>query len=71
MFELLYAQTLHNLSDESVVQQWRMNPYYQVFCGKTEFQTQAPCHATELVKFRQRIGVDGVKQVFSLSGPLG
>jgi len=67
MCGLLMLKQLHNLSDESVVDQWRMNPYYQVFCGETEFQTVVPCHPTELVKFRQRIGVDGVKQLFGLS----
>ena len=58
---------LYNLSDESVVEQWRMSPYYQVFCGETEFQITAPCHSTELVKFRQRIGIEGVKRLFGLS----
>lgn len=67
MCGLLMLKQLYNLSDESVVEQWRMNPYYQVFCGETQFQTQPPCHATELVKFRQRIGVAGVKKIFSLS----
>lgn len=67
MCGLLMLKQLYNLSDESVVEQWRMNPYYQVFCGASEFQTAVPCHATELVKFRQRIGVAGVKRLFGLS----
>ena len=67
MSGLLMLKQLHNLSDETVVEQWRMNPYYQVFCGETEFQQSVPCHATELVKFRQRIGVDGVKYLFGMS----
>lgn len=67
MCGLLILKQLEDLSDESVVMQWRRNPYYQAFCGETEFQTTAPCHATELVKFRQRIGVDGVKKLFGLS----
>ncbi len=67
MCGLLMLKQLHNFSDESVVEQWRMNPYYQVFCGEATFQTKLPCHATELVKFRQRIGVDDVKRIFSLS----
>ena len=60
---------LYDLSDESVVEQWRMNPYYQVFCGEVsfQFQTAPPCHATELVKFRNRIGPDGVREIFALS----
>lgn len=67
MSGLLMLKQLYDLSDESVVEQWRMNPYFQVFCGQESFQTQAPCHATELVKFRNRIGPDGVKAIFSLS----
>ena len=67
MCGLLMLKQLYDLSDESVVDQWQMNPYFQVFCGATEFQTSAPCHATELVKFRQRIGTEGVKQLFGLS----
>ena len=67
MSGLLMLKQLYNLSDKAVVEQWQMNPYFQVFCGMSEFQTQVPCHATELVKFRQRIGVKGVKQIFSQS----
>ena len=44
-----------------------MNPYYQVFCGEPSFQTQLPCHSTELVKFRQRIGKEGVEKLFAQS----
>lgn len=38
------------------VAQWQMNSYYPVFCGERCFQTTPPCHSTELVKFRQRVG---------------
>ena len=58
---------LYDLSDESVVEQWRMNPYYKVFCGEVSFQTAPPCHAKELVKFRNRIGPDRVREIFALS----
>tara|TARA_R110002072_G_scaffold301723_1_gene482150 strand:- start:6442 stop:7074 length:633 start_codon:yes stop_codon:yes gene_type:complete len=67
MSGLMILKQLFNLSDESVVIQWKLNPYYQVFCGETCFQTSLPCHSTELVKFRQRIGENGVKQIFALS----
>ena len=56
MSGLLILKQLHNLSDEAVVEQWQMNPYYQVFCGETCFQTGLPCHSTERVMLRQRIG---------------
>ncbi|MCP5206560.1 MAG: transposase [Hahellaceae bacterium] len=61
---------LKSLSDESVVAQWQMNPYYQVFCGETTFQTTVPCHSTELVKFRQRIGEEGIKRIFEDEMPI-
>lgn len=67
MSGLLILKQLYDLSDENVVVQWKLNPYYQVFCGETSFQTKLPCHSTELVKFRQRIGEHGVKQIFALS----
>lgn len=67
MCGLLILKQLYNLSDESIVEQWRMNPYYQVFCGETSFQNRLPCHSTELVKFRQRIGQEGIEKLFALS----
>lgn len=67
MCGLLILKQMYNLSDESVVDQWQMNPYYQVFCGETEFQNQPPCHSTELVKFRNRLGKEGVEKIFALS----
>ena len=67
MSGLLMLKQLYDLSDESVVEQWQMNPYYQVFCGENSFQTKRPCHPTELVKFRQRIGESGIKELFHQS----
>jgi IS5 family transposase len=67
MCGLLILKQLYDLSDEELVVQWKMNPYYQVFCGETSFQTHLPCHSTELVKFRQRIGEQGVKKIFAIS----
>ena len=67
MCGLLILKQLYNLSDESVIEHWKQNPYYQVFCGETTFQIQAPCHSTELVKFRKRLGPSGVEKLFSCS----
>lgn len=67
MVGLLMLKSLENLSDESVVVQWKRNAYYQAFCGMTEFQKEVPCHATELVHFRQRIGQDGYEKIFQMS----
>ena len=67
MVGLLLLKQLENLSDESVVLQWKRNPYYQAFCGMTEYQPKVPCHSTELVHFRKRIGKQGIEKVFQMS----
>ncbi len=67
MVGLLMLKSLEDLSDESVVIQWKRNAYYQAFCGMTEFQQDVPCHATELVHFRKRIGQDGCEKIFQMS----
>jgi transposase, IS5 family len=59
MVGLLILKQLRNLSDESVVEQWAENNYYQYFCGEEYFSNQFPCAATELVEFRKRIGAEG------------
>lgn len=67
MSGLLILKQLYNLSDEAVIAQWHMNPYFQVFCGEIRFQLDVPCHSTELVKFRQRLGKTGIEKLFALS----
>jgi len=67
MVGLLILKQLENLSDEAVVLQWKRNPYYQAFCGTREFQRRLPCHSTELVHFRKRIGAEGVERIFQMS----
>ena len=67
MVGLLILKHIRNVSDESVVEQWRENAYYQYFCGMTQFSTKPPCEATELVHFRHRIGEEGVELIFKES----
>ena len=67
MVGLLLLKQLKNLSDEEIVLQWKQNPYFQYFCGFNEFQIKEPCHSTELVKFRQRIGKKGMELIFKVS----
>lgn len=67
MVGLLVLKQLENLSDEAVVLQWKRNPYYQAFCGMKEFQRRLPCHSTELVHFRKRIGAEGGERIFRMS----
>ncbi len=67
MVGLLLLKQLKNLSDKRIVEEWKQNPYLQYFCGFTEYTPSLPCHATELVKFRNRIGKDGFEFIFKCS----
>lgn len=67
MCGLLILKHLRNLSDESVVEQWSENAYFQYFCGMREFSPSMPCASTELVHFRNRIGSKGVELIFQES----
>lgn len=64
MVGLLMLKHIRNISDESVVEQWAENSYYQYFCGEDSFVPSAPCEASELVHFRNRIGPGGVELIF-------
>lgn len=67
MVALLILKQIRNLSDESVVDQWAENSYYQHFSGELYFSPNPPCVATELVEFRKRIGSQGVELIFKES----
>lgn len=67
MVSLLILKQLRNLSDESMVEQWSENSYYQYFSGEKYFASQPPCAATELVEFRKRVGEEGIELIFKES----
>lgn len=67
MVSLLILKQLRNLSDESVVEQWSENVYYQYFSGLIQFSISRPCVPTELVEFRKRIGTEGIELIFKES----
>ncbi|MCL4109800.1 UNVERIFIED_CONTAM: hypothetical protein GTU68_052059 [Idotea baltica] len=67
MVSLLILKQIDDLGDETVVGKWVENPYYQYFSGMDIFQWKPPIDPTDLVKFRQRIGEEGVKLIFKAS----
>ena len=67
MVGLCLLKHMENVSDEVLVQQWVQNPYYQAFCGETEFQWSFPCDPTDLVYFRKRIGESGFEKILAVS----
>jgi len=67
MVALLILKYVRNLSDESLIEQWSENIYYQYFSGEHHFRPAIPCVPTELVAFRQRIGEAGVELILKES----
>lgn len=67
MTGLLLLKYMYNVSDERLFELWQENPYWQAFCGITIFQTFPPCHPTDLVYFRKRIGKTGVEKLLKYS----
>lgn len=64
MVSLLLLKRLYNLGDETLAQQWVMNPYMQYFSGEIKFQHRFPCDPSDLVHFRKRIGKEGIEKIF-------
>jgi len=67
MVSLLILKHVRNLSDESVVEQWFENIYYQYFSGEKSYACGAPCEASDLVHFRNRIGAEGIELILKES----
>jgi IS5 family transposase len=64
---LHYLKHLYQVSDEVAVASWVENPYWQYFCGEQYFQHRFPCDPTSLVKWRQRVGAEGVEALLKQS----
>jgi IS5 family transposase len=70
MVSLLLLKHIDNLSDETVVREWKLNPYYQYFSGEVTFQKRYPIEPSDLVHFRKRIGEEGGEYLLSLTAQL-
>lgn len=67
MVGLIILRNLRNISDESVVNQFQENAYYQYFCGMHDFSIEPPCTQSELSHFRKRIGESGARLILEES----
>ena len=65
MVGLHYLKYLFDESDESVVEKFVENPYWQFFCGGMYFEHELPCHPTSLVRWRRRIGTSGMEKLLT------
>ena len=59
---LLLLKQMYNLGDETVVERYLENPYWQHFCGEVYFQYRLPFDPSDFVHFRHRIGKDGMEK---------
>lgn len=60
---LHYLKYLYKVSAEAGVASWVENPYWQYFCGAEYCAHEFPCDPTSLVKWRQRVGVEGSEKL--------
>ena len=70
MVGLLILKIIYNLGDVAVMEQWIQNPYFQYFCGESEFQWKFPCDPSDLVYFRKRIGTQGAELIYKMTADL-
>jgi IS5 family transposase len=64
---MLLLKRMFSESDESVIERWIENPYWQYFCGEVYFRHEPPFDRTELIKFRKRIGEEGAEILLKMS----
>ena len=64
---LLLLKQMFNLGDETVVEKYLENPYWQHFCGEVYFQYRLPFDPSDFVHFRHRIGKEGMEKIFKES----
>jgi transposase, IS5 family len=60
---IVLIKRIFSESDESVLERWVENPYWQYFCGEVHFRHDLPFDRTELIKFRKRIGEEGAEKL--------
>lgn len=64
MVALHYLKHTFDESDESVVERFLENPYWQYFAGYEHMLHNPPLEPTSLVKWRQRVGSEGMEKLF-------
>jgi transposase, IS5 family len=65
MVGLQYLKATYKESDESVVEKWVENPYWQYFCGEIYFQKKCPINPTMMTKFRNRAKKENIEELLN------
>jgi IS5 family transposase len=60
---LHYLKYTYNESDETVIERFLENPYWQYFCGCEYFQHELPIDPSLLSKWRKRVGSEGLEKL--------
>ena len=63
MVALLYLKHAYNESDESLVERWAQDVYFQFFSGQIYFEPRLPCDPAQISRFRRVLGEAGVEQL--------
>lgn len=67
MVGMLLLKQVYSESDESVIEKWVENPYWQYFTGEEYFQHKPPFDPSDFVHFRKRVGEEGMEKVLGLT----
>jgi transposase, IS5 family len=65
MAGLHYLKHAYDESDESVVERFLENPYWQYFCGFTHFQKKFPIDPSSMTRWRKRVGDEGIEKLLA------
>jgi IS5 family transposase len=65
MVGLHYLKGMFSLSDESVVEGFLENPYWQYFCGFEFFVHELPLDSSSMTRWRKRAGTKGFENMLS------
>lgn len=63
MVSLLYLKHAFNESDESLVERWSENVYWQFFSGMTFYEPKLPRDPAQISRFRRVLGEAGVEKL--------
>jgi IS5 family transposase len=63
MVALLYLKHAYSECDESIVERWAQDVYFQYFSGNEFFEPRLPCDATQIGRILRVLGEAGVEQL--------
>ena len=65
MVGLLILKYTYSLSDDALLERYSENMYWQYLCGHPFYEYKKPCDTTTIVKWRKKIGDEGMEEILS------